>query len=264
VTIIIGVLCEDGIVLGSDSSATFGPAPSQGHSTIEQPAQKVFTLGEDLVFAGTGSMGAGQRLRELLAGKKTEIGKNKATEIGKLISQHFINDLALTQFPKGHYGALVACGSSVHPFCHLIEFDIAHFQPEVRDSDLWFSCMGSGQPIADPFLGFIKRVLFEDKRPKKLNEGVFAVHWTLRQAIDLNTGGIKGPAQIATLTRGASNKGFSTKMLAESDLLESEGMVKGIEDCIRDYRTTLSGQMPSCAQPMSAPPKPPEPPKTPG
>jgi 20S proteasome alpha/beta subunit len=52
-TILIGVLCEDGIVIGADSSATFTHGPAK---TIEQPTKKVATIGEDLVFAGTGSV----------------------------------------------------------------------------------------------------------------------------------------------------------------------------------------------------------------
>jgi 20S proteasome alpha/beta subunit len=38
-TVIIGFLCKDGIVVGSDSSATFGP--DLAHRTIEQSVQKV-------------------------------------------------------------------------------------------------------------------------------------------------------------------------------------------------------------------------------
>jgi hypothetical protein len=51
-TVLVGVLCTDGVIVGSDSSATFGAAPNL--STIEQPIQKTFIVGNDVIFATTG------------------------------------------------------------------------------------------------------------------------------------------------------------------------------------------------------------------
>ena len=118
------------------------------------------------------------------------------------MSAHTIDDFASTKAKEGQFGALVAF-SSQNEF-HLCEFAIDDFQPELKTGDRWFVSMGSGQPIADPFLGLIRRVFFKDSQPR-LNEGIFAVLWTLEHAIDLNTGGIDGPAQIGILTNTDSD-----------------------------------------------------------
>ena len=47
-TILVGVLCQDGVVVGSDSSATFA---SGNLRTIEQPVRKTFLVGNDVIFA---------------------------------------------------------------------------------------------------------------------------------------------------------------------------------------------------------------------
>jgi 20S proteasome alpha/beta subunit len=75
VTIAIGLLCEDGIVIGADSSATFtaGQFP-----TIEQRVARVFPVGEEMLHSGTGRMGVGQRLHDiLLKQKKTSLAPRR-------------------------------------------------------------------------------------------------------------------------------------------------------------------------------------------
>ena len=66
-TVIIGALCKDGIVVGSDSSATFvaGSLP-----TIEQPTKKTFVIGDDIIFAGTGQCGLGQRIERSFTSRR--------------------------------------------------------------------------------------------------------------------------------------------------------------------------------------------------
>jgi 20S proteasome alpha/beta subunit len=250
-TILIGILCEDGVVIGSDSSATF----TQGQlKTIEQPTKKVFNIGEDLIFAGTGSVGLMQRFREVLANKKSSFKNSTPMNLARELSAVFIKDMLETHLKPGLFGALVAFYQSQE--FHLIEYEISNFQPEFKTSDTWFCSMGSGQPIADPFLGFIRRVLFDGKKPT-LNEGVFATHWTLKHAIELNTGGINGPAQIATLSKTADKKAIKAKLLSlDTDLSEHNGFVDGIEGCIKKYRSSLvtgTGAPPIPQQPQPPP-----------
>ena len=48
-TAVVGVLCKDGVVVGSDSSATFGPHP-QFH-TIEQRCKKISVIEDRIIVA---------------------------------------------------------------------------------------------------------------------------------------------------------------------------------------------------------------------
>ena len=75
----------------------------------------------------------------------------------------------------------------------LFQFD---FQAagEQATADIPFIAVGSGQPLADPFLAFIRRVFWKDHLPN-LNEGIFAALWALSQAIEVNPGGVSNPIQ---------------------------------------------------------------------
>ena len=51
-TAIVGVLCRDGVVIGTDSSATFTYGPQR---TIEQPTEKLSIVDQSVIVAGTGA-----------------------------------------------------------------------------------------------------------------------------------------------------------------------------------------------------------------
>ena len=60
-TLIIGIKCSDGVVLGADGAATFG---SLGRETIRQPVtRKLEILGGRIVVGVSGPAGLGQRFR---------------------------------------------------------------------------------------------------------------------------------------------------------------------------------------------------------
>lgn len=62
-TILVGIKCKDGIIIGSDSSATFSAGQI---STIEQTTKKIEILHNKIIVAGTGQIGLGQRYCDLV------------------------------------------------------------------------------------------------------------------------------------------------------------------------------------------------------
>ena len=59
-TLIAGIKCSDGIVLGADGAATYGV---RGQSTIRQPVKNKLKIIADSIVIGTaGPVGLGQRL----------------------------------------------------------------------------------------------------------------------------------------------------------------------------------------------------------
>lgn len=60
--------------------------------------------------------------------------------------------------------------------------------PEKSTPELPFVAMGIGQPIADPFLAFLKRLLWEKTVPT-LGEGRLAAVWTINHVGLTNPGG---------------------------------------------------------------------------
>jgi hypothetical protein len=243
-TVLVGIRCKDGVVIGSDSSATFGTATGV---TIEQPTRKIEVIDGALIVAGTGQMGLGQRFCAQLetmhksgpANAKCYIGKS-AVEAGKMMASAAISDFASTDARKGSYGALVA-------FCtrkelHLCEFASTDLQPELKTDHLWYASMGSGQAIADPFLALMRKVFWTDGMPS-LADGIFAAAWTLQHTIDINPGGVNGPVRLATLTwaDGTPNSKAVARFLTEEEIGQHMESVESAERHLASFRDLLSG-----------------------
>lgn len=235
-TVLVGIKCKDGIVIGSDSSATFGDAQTR---TIEQSTKKIEILHEKIIVAGTGQIGLGQRFCD-----QTDKGfanghfKNlNAIAMATKITELAIKDYAATAATKGQYGALVAFPAA-HDI-HLCEFGISDLQPELKTSSIWYASMGSGQLIADPFLGLMRSVFWDSGMPS-LQDGIFIATWTLTHTIRVNPGGVNGPIQMAILT--VAKQGPSARMLSPDELEEHAENVSGAEAHLKLYGDKLGGK----------------------
>lgn len=250
-TVIVGLRCTDGVVIGADSSATFGP--NMMLKTIEQAVQKVFVIENRYLLAGTGEIGLCQRFAEVIKRahlKNTLRGSH--VEIGKVICSDARDDFASTGVLQGNFGALVAY--PVRNESCLCEFAVKDLQPEWKEGKMWFSSMGSGQAITDPFLGLLRKVFFAQTAPN-VTEGVFMAMWALQHAIELNPGGINGPAQIAVL-RNTGGKP-EAKLLDDEELQEHIANVVAAEAHLAKYKDILAGKpgtAPSEQQTIPAPP----------
>lgn len=248
-TALVGILCSDGVVIGTDSSATFTVVPQ--HPTIEQLTKKIAIIEDRVIIGGTGGVGFGQRFCECVRNlfpKGTFRNIASPLQMAKEFSKIGIDDFRQTHMNPGGYGALIAypCGKTFH----LCELQISNFQPELKTPDTWFVSMGSGQPITDPFLALLKRVFWKNVQPT-VTEGVFAVTWTLKHVIELNPGGINGPPQVATLKlMGDKDPQLKAQILDDAALLEHNNNVDGAEAHLGKYKEILKG----VGQTIPAPP----------
>lgn len=224
-TVLVGIACDGGVVVGADSSATF----AAGHArTIEQTTKKLTIVDDQMIIATTGAAGLGQRfvaVVEQLRKEKKLMGT--PIEIGKAISHAAIADFTCTMPHINHalansqlgFGGLVAF---VHKKrAHLVEFDATTLQPELKDDRMWYVSMGSGQLIADPFLGMMRRCFFQHG-PPDVPTGRFVVSWTLQHTCDVNPGGVKEPFNVAVLETATSK----ARELSEQELLEHVEMIQ--------------------------------------
>ncbi|MBW2619016.1 MAG: hypothetical protein JRC92_09090, partial [Deltaproteobacteria bacterium] len=106
-TVVAGVLCSDGVVIGTDSSATFIAGQAK---TVEQPCKKITIVDELVIVAGTGSIGLGQRFVSVVEklSKEKLFSNNSEIEVSKKICKSAIDDFIFTHAPGGTFGALVA------------------------------------------------------------------------------------------------------------------------------------------------------------
>jgi 20S proteasome alpha/beta subunit len=246
-TVLIGVYCKDGVVIGADSSATFAAGPAR---TIEQPTEKIFIVGDCVIIAGTGSVGLGQRFSAIVQKAWDENQfRGSEIELAKQLSANTIADFSSTHLKTGMYGALLAFPCTRKPY--LCEFDVQMFQPEFKTERLWYVSMGSGQAIADPFLALIREVFWSDG-PPTVQEGVFAVTWALDHAIRVNPGGVNGPSRVAVLENTGSGH-YGARLLSPADLDEHRQNIDEAKKVLRGFRTS-SSKMAESAPDLPNPP----------
>ena len=239
-TLIIGIRCKDGTVVGSDSAVTFVSGQNQ---TIEQHSrQKIDIIDKHIIVAGTGEVGLGQRFRDTIEKKwkdKVFLDKN-IVDIGCMLSSAAIKNFFSTHINTQtiNYGALVAipCKDTAE----LIEFSVNTFQPEVKtDKDIWYASMGSGQSVADPLLGFIRKTFWGNDPPNR-QEGIFAATMVLKLGCEMAPGGVAGPIQMAVLSSDRSSKGkLYARRLEEVELSEHEENVEAAIEYFKKYRDIL-------------------------
>jgi len=231
-TVLVGVRCTDGVVIGCDSIATssMGQFP-----LIHLPFDgKIKVFAGDVIVACTGAIGYSQRLHEHIeAAIKGGVFTNfAARECTANISKRFISDLIGSMAPTGGpnglgIGALMAANLKDGPM--LVEFGTSDFQPELKTEKLFFVSMGSGQVLADPFLAFVSKVLWKSKMPT-VEEAKLGVYWVLDHTVKLAPGKVGPPIRLATL-RMTDGKWTA----AEQDTQEFAQYVEELENHIGKF-----------------------------
>lgn len=252
-TVLVGMLCKDGVVIGSDSIATL----SAGNmSTVEHNGvKKIEIIHGKTILACTGSVGLAQRAKHVIENRKPETDENNINSINYAIdiSRQVIENMEKTLYPQMQnnlfqarslsFGALVATINKDGP--HLIEFDSTMFQPEIKSSDNWYVSMGSGQLNADTLLEFIRHVFWSKEQPS-VNEAQFFVGWILSMVREMNTGGVGGESQIAALEK--NNDIWQAKEISVVEIEENiKEVQREIKKCWGSYWDNLctgGGQLP--------------------
>jgi len=245
-TVLVGVRCRDGIVIGSDSAVTYSPIADPNFFTAEAPnARKVYVVHNEIVVATTGEVGLGQRLVQLLNEALRDQNQrnnflnappeNAGIWISENVTANFKRTLA-TWARSYDMGALIGVVVQNEP--RLYWFDGMNFRPELvgeRDAAGHFCTLpvithGGGQRLADPFILHAHRVLFGEDHFPDVAQGRLLVAWTLDHVIRYNVGGVGGASYIVALER---NNG--TWHAGEVNQDEIKQSVKDIENHIRNY-----------------------------
>lgn len=260
-TLIVGIVCPDGIVIGSDGAATLG---ALGQRTARQPTRKLEICHGSVIVGTSGPVGLGQRI----LGEISELTENNGLANRKpyqvmstmrieLFNKHIQAELQAAQTAQKLIGqpALDSALSStlvampVKDKACLFLFD-QQGAPEMASDSLPFISIGSGQALADPFLSFVRRVFWPDRCPT-LPESVFATVWTLDHAIKTNPGGVADPVQIAILEKTGGT--WHARELEKAELEEHREATSSAEEALRGFRQTMSNGGGSVTE---TPPKP--------
>ncbi|MCG8435699.1 MAG: hypothetical protein MJA83_16875 [Gammaproteobacteria bacterium] len=250
-TVLIGLYCSNGVVIGSDSAATSAAGQMP---LIKQATTKVEAINDKILVATTGAVGLSQRFKHHIrdewsgGGFRSSVHQMSTSLTGRAM-RDFQSSLSLAMSGGNlGFGALMA--APVGDEHQLIEFSVSDLQPEIKGHQIPFVSMGSGQVLAEPFLGFIRRVFWSDE-PPSLHDGVFATLWCLRHTFDLVPGGVGPPAQIAVLERGKRGQ-WQVRLLDDDDLQEHQQHCDAAERHIGKYRSVILGEAED-AQPPEVP-----------
>ena len=173
-----------------------------------------------------------QRLLHDAIGKDASRVLSDVRTISPVIGQQNAMQMCITH-------SLVAVpvgGHRGHP--ELIQCDILG-NAEVASNDLPYVSVGIGQPLADPFLAFLRRVFWPNTLPN-VADGILAVMWTLVHAIAVTPGGVAEPIQIATLSGGEE---FKARELAKEEIEEHRQNVlgrRGTFEVVQDGSRSIS------------------------
>jgi hypothetical protein len=238
VTIIVGVKCTDGVVIGADSMATSSAGPHRLIQIISN--DKINIVGGKIIIACTGSVGLSQRFHGVVKAAwdpPKKLFQKPMAECLREVARATLQDFDQTGVPRLppqqgglQFGALM--GVVLDGTSQLIEFGSLDFQPEIRKDNLHFVSMGSGQVLADPFLAFVSRVLWGGQPPDD-RMGSFGLYWVLSHTIQYAPGGVGRPIKIAVLKRGKGD--WTARSVEGDDLQEPEQHVAEIERLIAEY-----------------------------
>lgn len=262
-TLIVGVKCSDGIVLGADSTATY--ITPMGQPTIRQEtATKLHIATESAgraIVAVSGPISLSQSYCDELDACVKHHGnrltwknvQEAKTELTKMFWKHagpaWERAEAVAKV-AGHGVALTECNHqaavvfALKDEPHLIQFSQQCSAEEVTQ-DLPFASLGSGQQSADPFLAFIRRIFWPSGLPY-LGDGELATVWTLSEVIKHTPGGIGGDVRIAVLKKD-DNGDWKCSELSAEEISTHRQMLDEMEDRMREavkLPSSVSGPIP--------------------
>jgi hypothetical protein len=237
VTIIVGVKCTDGVVIGADSAATSSIGPQRLIQIVSD--DKINIVGGKVIIACTGAVGLSQRFHGVVkaAWDPAKLFQKPLAECLREIARNTLKDFDHTgvqRLPANQgglqFGSLLA--APIEGAAQLIEFGSLDFQPEIKKDQLHFVSMGSGQVLADPFLAFVSRVLWGAK-PPNVQMGAFGVYWVLSHTIQYAPGGVGRPIKVAVLKKERGE--WVARSVEGDELQEPEQHVAEIEKLIASY-----------------------------
>src|SRR5439155_17821827 len=183
-TLILGIRCSDGIVLGADGSATLGALGT--YTARQQSVKKLRIVRDKIVFGLSGPVGLGQLLcagvevadgEGALGGRVEQVAEYLRGVFWQRIEPEMRSAIVAQQVVGSQAAAQSAICSAILALPVAGRGELLQFNqqgsPEITTDELPFVAIGSGQPIADPFLAFLRRAVWCMKMPT-IQDGILA------------------------------------------------------------------------------------------
>jgi hypothetical protein len=246
-TLIVGVKCSDGIVLGADSATT--QAAPLGQNTIRQDtATKLHIAHSRIVLGCSGPVSLSQsysaEVDDYLVKSQHRVRWRNVEEAKTALTKMFWDNHARLAWERasvvaktvGPGAAMTGCNHStatafaIGDHTHLLEFTPECHAEEVTEN-VPFVAIGSGKLSADPFLAFLRRIFWPTVLPS-LADGELAAIWTVDQVIRTDPGGVAGNVQVVTLKRD-KNEEWRCVQLSENEIGAHRELIADMEGRMR-------------------------------
>ena len=213
-TLIIGMKCSDGIVMGADSAFVSGT----GSATIKRShKQKICMVDERFLLSYSGEVDYGDRFAGVVEDiyesrlidqsyieRNSKIKGDIAYRTAVEISGHVNDNFSGTRFDDNDDNdtehrirlMLTIPFSENDKFRYELIAFYGHHQPYVVTDDDFAIAFGSGYNIADPFLEFIRKYVLRDAVPD-VEMGSRAVMMAMMLSVPMVAEGVDTPYQIA-------------------------------------------------------------------
>ena len=218
-TVLVGIACTDGVLIGSDSATTFGEVSRGGGLN---PPSRIFTsskivVEDGAVAATSGQVGMGLRFKdvvnEVVIDPHSDLATMRPMRFGGEVAKNWIKDLKQTSASDIPFSALVAANTKDGPT--LLELESPNHQPEQLTGEVWHTSQGSGRNTADPLLVLSRRMFSPNGQPD-MRTGLFCMCFVLKLTCEIAALGVEGPIHVASLTKDGASK------LSREDLEEHE------------------------------------------
>lgn len=217
-TILVGILCEDGAIVASDGmcSMNLGPTPFVGMSNT-----KTHIINNRIIAACAGNDNYMTLFVNFLRSNFAKLSQsheeNSSSDIQNLINElgaQFAHKLISTikayppELVQSHLSNIQANGlefeailalpfKNHHYICH---YDNRLNANLLRENGLWHAILGTGYLVATPSIHLVKKILNIRTTPK-IDKGSVLAYWTVNHAIEVSSGGIGGDITTAILQK---------------------------------------------------------------
>lgn len=238
-TLIIGVRCNEGIVIGADSMVTVG----SNFSNIQMSSDKIHLFGESGIAAFAGDVGLGQIVLDYLDEQWPALALAKSkNETKDILAQAIGSALVSYHNLSGNLGGqlhipdlMVALPVLNMPTLSL--FARAIPAAEAREG-MYFLTAGSGAHLANSFLKFLEKIFWQGKSPTTIGEGVFSALWTLNHVIEVNAVlGVGGSPAIAVLEN--TEQGWNARLLHSEEIEVHQELIDEVEESLGRFWAEL-------------------------
>lgn len=212
-SLIVGIRCTDSVVLAASGPGTM---PSEdGLAPARQWARKLRVVGGKAMLAVSAHDGLAQEMGLSLERALAELDQVECAEdvlragIRDALAAPVQRTVAIHRTLQGLPGFGVSSNEYVLsqsmvaiPFQGSLRLYLLDPECSLTEitSELSYAAIGNVKAIADPFLAFLREVLWQDGLPGQAH-GELAAYWTVRHAIENNPVGLTHPIQLIVMAR---------------------------------------------------------------